>query len=268
MSEPDTRTYPTRHGPMLGLAGDRFITRSLELYGEYCPAEWALLRQLVRPGMTVVEMGTNIGTHSVPLARACAPGPIYLFEPQQRIFQILCANLALNGVGNAIAYPDACGEAEGAAYIPRINYASQANFGGVGLRPEVADGVKVRVVALDALELPACHVMKIDVEGFEVQALKGAAETIRRCRPRIYVENDRKEHQQALISLLTEMGYRLYWDVPPLFSEDNYNGCAENVFPGVASLNMLCMPEESKTSVHELARIDPENWVSPFDRGR
>ena len=58
-------------------------------------------------GGTVVEIGANIGAHSVALAKACFPGPLYLFEPQQRVFQILCANLALNGVTNAIAYPAA-----------------------------------------------------------------------------------------------------------------------------------------------------------------
>ena len=66
----DTRPFQTRHGPMLALAGDRYITRSLELYGEFSGAEWALLGQLVQPGMTVVEVGANMGAHSVFLAKS------------------------------------------------------------------------------------------------------------------------------------------------------------------------------------------------------
>ena len=58
---------------MIGLVGDRYITRSLEVYGEFSGAEWALFAQVVKPGMTVVEVGANIGAHSVPLARACFP---------------------------------------------------------------------------------------------------------------------------------------------------------------------------------------------------
>src|SRR5947208_13862708 len=113
MASADTKTLQTRHGPMLALAGDLYITRALELYGEFVQGEWDLFAQMVKPGMTVVEVGANIGAHSVALARACFPGPLYLFEPQQRVFQILCANLALNGVTNAIAYPEASGAEAG-----------------------------------------------------------------------------------------------------------------------------------------------------------
>src|SRR3569623_802865 len=69
-----TKTYQTRHGPMLAFAGAQYMTPTLEKQGEYAPEEWALLEQLVRPRMTVVEIGANIGVHSVPLARSCGRG--------------------------------------------------------------------------------------------------------------------------------------------------------------------------------------------------
>src|SRR5258708_30741705 len=98
MASSDVKTLQTRHGPMLALAGDRYITGSLELYGEFSFGEWLLFAQLVKPGMTVVEVGANIGAHSVALARACFPRPLYLFEPPQRVFQSLCAHLSPNGI--------------------------------------------------------------------------------------------------------------------------------------------------------------------------
>ena len=103
----------TRHGPMLAFRHDAYITRSIELYGEFSGREWKLFEQLVEPGQTVVESGANIGAHTVPLARRCAPGPLYAFEPQQRVFQALCANLALNDITNVVASPDACGAEAG-----------------------------------------------------------------------------------------------------------------------------------------------------------
>jgi len=136
MREPVIRTYATRSGPMLALAGDQYVTRALDLYGEYAPDEWRMLRQLIRPGMTVVEIGANMGSHSVDMARACAPGPFYAFEPQQLLFQILCGNLAMNNVTNAVAFPDACGADEGEAIIPAIDYAAGGNFGGVSLQSQ------------------------------------------------------------------------------------------------------------------------------------
>jgi FkbM family methyltransferase len=265
MLSPDTKTFQTRNGPMLALAGDRYITRSLDVYGEFSGAEWALLAQLVKPGMTVVEVGANIGTHSIALARACAPGRLYLFEPQQRVFQLLCANLALNGIQNAIAYPEACGDAPGFVIVPTLDYGAENNFGGISVRPdgEGAQGLKVRATPLDSLGLTDCHVIKIDVEGFEAQVLRGAAETIRKFRPVLYVENDRRAHQQEVISLIADMGYRLYWHLPPLFSADNFNGCAENVFGPIVSVNMLAIPQESGSTVQQMRPIDPANWTSP-----
>lgn len=270
MTASDVKTLKTRHGPMMALATDRFITGSLETYGEFSGAEWQMLAQIVKPGHTVVEVGANIGTHSVPLARACFPGPLYLFEPQQRVFQILCANLALNDIKNALAYPEACAETEGFVVVPVIDYSAPGNFGGVSVSPEGSGvrGLKVRATPLDSLELAACHLIKIDVEGFEAQVVRGAARTIARHRPVLYVENDRREGQHALISLIASLGYRLYWHKPPLFQPNNFNGVAEDIFGRVVSLNMLCLPNERKTVVTDLELIDPDNWTSPLDRRR
>lgn len=264
MTEPAVQMYATRSGQMLSLKNDVYITRSLEVYGEYCPDEWRLLKQIIRPGMVVVEVGANIGSHSVDMARACAPGRFYAFEPQPRIFQILCANLALNDIGNALAYPEGCGETEGEAVVPVVDYSGRGNFGGVSLRSAEDEGIKVRVRPLDDLELPACGLLKIDVEGFEPQVLRGARRTIARCRPVIYVENDRASQQQEVISLVSEMDYRLYWHTPGLFSPDNFKGVHDNVFGQVASLNMLCIPVERRTHVTDLKPIYPANWTPPF----
>ncbi|THD62598.1 FkbM family methyltransferase [Phenylobacterium sp.] len=270
MTAPDTKTLQTRHGPMLALAGDRYVTASLEAYGEFSHVEWMLLGQLVKPGMVVVEAGANIGAHSVALARACAPGPLYLFEPQQRVFQILCANLVLNGITNAVAFPEACGEAEGLVRLPSVDYAAGGNFGGVSVAADVegpaAPGTRVRVRALDSLDLPACHLIKVDVEGFEAQVIRGAAQTIARFRPVLYLENDRPTGQQELISLVAGLGYDLYWHTPPLFHPENFRGNAVNLFPGVGSVNMLCLPSENGHTVQGPQRIDPQNWTSPVTR--
>jgi FkbM family methyltransferase len=266
MAQSDAKLLKTRHGPMLALSGDRFISRSLEVYGEFSAAEWALLAQLVKPGMTVVEVGANIGAHSVALARACFPGPLYVFEPQQRIFQLLCANLALNGIRNAIAFPEACGETAGVVIVPPLDYSAEFNFGGVSVHPDdgALRGWKVRATPLDSLGLANCHVIKIDVEGFEAQVLRGAAETIAKFRPLLYVENDRPALQGELIALIAGMGYRQYWHLPPLFSANNFNGAAEDVFGQIVSLNMLCIPQERETVVQDIEPIDPANWTSPI----
>lgn len=253
-----TKTVQTRHGPMIAFAGDLYITRPLEADGAYAPEEWETLAQLVKPGMTVVEVGANIGVHTVPLAKACAPGTLYAFEPQQRVFQVMCANLVLNDVGNVIARPEACGEAEGEAIVPRLDYDAAQNFGGVSLRPLDQPGDRVRIVAIDQLRLAGCGLIKIDAEGFEPLVLKGAAQTIARCRPVIYTENDRPAQQQEVISLLDAMGYHLYWHTPAIGDPAIFDGMR------IASINMLCVPKERSTVVKGSPPIDPTEWVCPI----
>lgn len=264
----DTIEVETRYGRMWALRGDRYITACLRTYGEYCEAEADVFRQLVKPGMTVVEAGANIGTHTLMLAAACAPGRLIAFEPQQRVFQLLCANLAANGHSNVVALPEAMGAAAGTARLPALDYAAANNFGGVALAQgteagDWGEGRAVRVTPLDALALPACHFLKIDVEGWEAQALEGARQTIARCRPVIYVENDRAEHQGGLIALIAGLGYEQYWHVAPLYNADNFKGASEDITEHVISLNMLCMPKESAVAVTGFERIDPANWRSP-----
>jgi FkbM family methyltransferase len=269
VSEPPTKTLQTRHGPMKALAGDQFITPCLEVYGEYSRQEWLLLSQIVTRGMTVVEAGANIGAHTVPLARACAPGLLYAFEPQLPVLGLLCDNLNANAINNVRPIPAACGAEVGEARVPPLDYAATVNFGGVSLKACGEPGQLVRVQPVDGLNLSACGLLKIDVEGFEVEVIRGATETIRRCRPIIYVENDRVEHQQALISDISSLGYRLYWHTPYIADEGNFNGATHRIFPSaIFSINMLCVPAECDTQVTRLEEIDPANWSSPKGRKR
>ena len=257
------KTLKTRHGTMLALPGDRYITRALEVYGEFSPDEGRLLAQVIKPGMTVIEVGANIGAHTVAMARACRPGPLYAYEPQRRVFQILCANLALNDIDNVIALPDACGMEAGEATIPPLDYSLTDNYGGVALAAADQPGEPVRVVRIDDLGLTALGLLKVDVEGFEVDVITGAVETIGRCRPVLYVENDRAASQRTLITLIHHLGYRLYWHTPALAERVNFNGATELVFEGnIMSLNMLCLPIESGTVV-KAEEIDPADPRMP-----
>jgi FkbM family methyltransferase len=248
---------------MMALETDIYIGRAIATYGEYCPAEWAALRQMIRPGMNVIEAGANMGTHSVDMARACAPGIFYAFEPQPRLFQILAGNLALNNIANALVYPEGCGDAEGEAIVPWANYDQEDNFGGIGLKQTGGQGVPVRIRTIDSLGLQQCGLIKIDVEGFEPRVIRGAIETIGRCRPILYVENDRAAQQQEVIDLIAGLNYRMFWHLPLLFSPDNFRGETRNIYGNTVSINMLCLPREKGAEVRGLQEVDPASWICP-----
>ncbi len=234
-----------RHGRFQYLPNDTWIGASLSKYGEFSELETAFLLRLCRPGHVVVEVGAHIGTQSVPLARHLTEkGALHAFEPQPELCRLLRTNLAHAGLENATVYDLAAGESTSQLHLPEIDYTTHGNFGGVSLS-EKAAGQAVRQVRLDdLLDLKALHLMKIDAEGMELDVLKGADALIRQHRPLMSVENDRRDRSAELIEHLFSLDYRLMWSTPPLFNPDNYFGEAEDIFPGIVSINMLCVPAE------------------------
>ena len=253
-----------RYGLMLYSARDTYIGRSFDLYGEFAEEEVAIFRQLVRPGQSVVDIGANIGAHTMALAAIVGPqGHVTAFEPQRVIFQILNANAALNGLGCVATRQMALGSSAGTIKVPPMDYAGEANFGGLSLEGAIA-GEEVPLATLDSLALRACDFAKIDVEGMEIEVLKGMGETIARFRPAMYVENDRAHKSAALIAHLLGLDYRLYFHVTPAFAPVNFFANPVNVYGRTGTFNMICLPRERAQSVPGLHEItDPHEQLLP-----
>jgi FkbM family methyltransferase len=254
-----------RDGVMLFNPLDSFIGRSLDLYGEYSRGEAAVFDQIVRAVDTVLDVGANIGAHALWLARRVGPaGSVVAFEPQRTVFQTLCANMALNGMTNVDAHWAAAGAQPGRVTVPRLDPSAPANFGATSLlwgHP----GDQVRQMTIDQLELGACRLIKVDVEGMELDALKGATATISRLHPILYVENDGRETSAGLIDFILGMGYRAWWHLPAYFNPENVRGLAENVFDQGISVNMLCVHETVPVTVSGAEPVSgpDDDWTRP-----
>ncbi len=238
--------------------GDTYVGRSLDLYGEYVEGEAEILNQLLKPGMVAFDVGANMGALTVFMAKKVGPqGAVAAFEPQRHIFQLLCANIALNGLMNVHTYHGAVGAEQRTLHVPVVNYEQGGNFGGLSLI-DVDRGEPVPCHTLDGLKFNRCDVMKIDVEGMENEVLIGGAETIKNFRPILYMENDRRDRAERLLTHLFELEYRVYWHLPPLFNQDNFFGNRENVFENLISRNIICLPRERGINVEGMQEItDP-----------
>jgi FkbM family methyltransferase len=245
---------------MLYRLNDKFIGRSYEIYGEMNELELHAQFALIAPGDTVLDVGGNIGVNTVPLAmRVGAAGRVIAFEPQRIVHQMLCANLALNGLANVVALWAAAGAAPGSIRVPPVDYEAVDNFGGVQLGGERGEAVALQTV--DGLALERCRLIKIDVEGMELEVLEGAAATIARLQPRLYLENNRRELSGALLGHLLGLGYRLYWHFPPLFNPQNFRGEPRNLWPNVISINVLGLPPGDALDPGKLRPIiAAEDW--------
>jgi FkbM family methyltransferase len=232
-----------RDGYFLVNRNDIFIGRALQIYGENCGIEGSFLKALIKPGDNVIEVGSNIGSLTIGLAKTVGPnGKVFAFEPQPACYSILHAQIALNQLSNIVAYPQAVGHERGRLWLPRVDYNALANFGGVALsQDQTAGSTAVDVVSLDerCAEVP-CALLKIDVEGMEEHVIRGATKLIQKSWPIIYTENDRFEKSKSLILTLLELGYRLWWHIVRIYSPDNFFKNKENIFGNVSCYNMVC----------------------------
>ena len=245
-----------RYGYCLFNKHDVYIGKAIERYGEYGEIEAKLFKELLRPGMTVIEVGANMGTHTQVLSQVVGDsGHVIAFEPQRTVFQTLCANMALNNAVNTDCFPFAAGQVEKDIIMPMMNYNEDNNFGGVSIGNH-QQGYKAKQVVLDNfLDLSKLHMIKIDVEGMEEDVIKGAKELIQTFKPMMYVENDRLEKSQSLIELLWSLDYELFWHLPKLFNPENFSEDSENVYGNIVSANMLCIPKTMKHNLPDSSRV-------------
>jgi len=256
------RIKRTRYGLMAYNTNDIYVGRSLDCYGEYVPGQMSLLAQLAPVSSVVVDVGANIGPITLFLSQTVGPkGVVVAIEPQRAMYQLLCANLALNEVANVRAIHAGAGRARGRAFVPVADYGSRGNFGGVELND--SHGEPIEIISIDSLQLPACQLIKIDVEGQEQAVIAGAADTMVRCKPVLYVENDRRDRSAELIRQIHDLGYALYWHLPAFYRSDNFYGNSTNVWPGLVSIDMLCLPKGDARRVEGMKPVSgPDDW--PF----
>ena len=246
-----------RHGWMLYNVNDTNLGAIIDTYGEFSEGEVALFQHYVKTGAVVIECGANIGSLTLPLSKMVGvTGQVIAFEPQQNLFQTLCANMALNSVTNVICRNQAVSDANGSLLVPPLDPFTRQSPGSICLEG-FTQGESVQQITIDSLDLSECHFIKVDVEGMEKKVLRGARQTIDRCKPVLYVENDRDEKSASLEAYIRELGYEIFPHEPLIAQEDNFFGAPLSIFKNYVSLNLLCTP------VRMEAELLPENNTIP-----
>jgi FkbM family methyltransferase len=253
-----------RWGRFLLLRGD-MISAYADVYGEWCEMEVSLYRRLLTPDSVVIEVGANLGLHTVALAKLAESGRVICFEPQRVIFNALCGNLALNNLTNVDAHRVAVGEHDEIVAIETTDYDVPWNYGAFsvaagfsseGRFPGKLSSEPTAVVALDKFPQTAgaerLDLLKVDAEGFELAVLRGADQLIARTKPILFVENNNPASGDDLIRHIGALGYDCFWYCTTRFRRDNYNGVDQSV-PVVGNgvswnplgidVNMVCFPD-------------------------
>lgn len=231
------RRYFARHGGRYSVRYDRDLVIELSLdqhmesqifwYGAYSRDVLAVLDGLLRQGMTVVDVGANIGEIALATgARVGRQGRVLAFEPQSRLAERLRLHAAANDLGNIEVLEMGLSDRTGAAtlFAPAEAFDDGSQHSGLAslYRTETrADAVsQVQLITLDQYlqdhAVEGVDVIKVDVEGAELATLRGAEATLRRFRPVLIVEVQQESSlaagydQRSILEFLSPLGYEFF----------------------------------------------------------
>jgi FkbM family methyltransferase len=185
-----------RNGQTFDVDTRSYLEWVLWVYGEYEPDTEAIIRRYLRPGDVAIDVGANIGIHTLPMSEAVGPqGVVLAVEPLPSVRERLERNLELNRATNVRVIAQAASDREGSAqlYPPRADAANfgQASLARLGHLDEAAP-IEVSLVTLDAIVrahgLDRVRLIKIDVEGHDREVMAGAIALIDRYKPVLIFE--------------------------------------------------------------------------------
>jgi FkbM family methyltransferase len=185
----------------------------------------ALKLLINEPSGTVLDIGANLGTFCVPLARKIPKLKFHAFEPQRIVNYQLCANIIINSLDNVHTYELALSNKDDQLNLVMPDYAKETNIGAFSIDTEVRSNEyecatvsvtnKIDLVPLDFFAFSDVKLIKIDVEGHELEVLQGGLETIKANNyPPIIFEAWTwkpwyQEKRKALLDYLEGLGYQI-----------------------------------------------------------
>ena len=201
---PKTALIRIRRGPARGMkwiAGSSIHSCWL---GTYELSKQKLLERLVRPGMTVYDIGAQAGFYTLCLSRMVGDdGRVFAFEPFANNVRNLLEHVRKNGLRNVhIVQAAVAGSNEVRGFTTDRS----------ALENGLADGdaaLLVPTVTLDSLNFPTPDLIKMDIEGGECEALRGARLILSEHRPVVLVALHGPEHAKFCRNFLTSLGYKV-----------------------------------------------------------
>jgi len=156
---------------------DHLITPLIQEYGNWELDVCALLERTLKPGMTFVDVGANIGYFSVLASKLVgSEGRVFAVEPDPRTVSLLRANLSRHDCSNTTVLPIAAHSTTG--QVPFV--VNPEGAAGSGIDPDATDAVLVPASRLDDVIEGAVDVIKVDVERAEHLVIRGAEQTLSR----------------------------------------------------------------------------------------
>lgn len=246
------------------------IDLSIFVLGSFEPSTSRALKLLTKPGMTVIDVGANIGAHSLPLAKMVGEsGAVIAIEPTDWAFSKLKINAELNpSLLRSLLLVKAI-ITDCSRESPKEFYASWKLLGNDKTPHPIHGGSlcpaqNTESITLDeliaSLNLPRVDLLKLDVDGFEYPVLAGGVESLTRWRPVIimelcpYVHLEHNQRIEETIELLRSIDYIF------LSERDGKTLSSDakemlSLVPTGGGINVVCCHESRKTEVQNAIRV-------------
>lgn len=212
----DVDNYARHKFPTFILNGPNDTSNHILKHGifEKSLIEWS--KQFVDKDKIFVDIGAHMGTYCINLAPYAKK--VYAFEAQRSTYYQLCGGIALSNAKNVYAYnigltnKEESGKSMELMIVSPDGGGSTFDNGAVkGPGHQILETEKVEMKCLDDFQLDNVSFIKIDVEGYEINVLKGAIETIKRCKPKILFEvwPDKwfEKSRDELLTFVRSLGY-------------------------------------------------------------
>ncbi len=235
-----SRVTEARYGIVQYVPNDDVTARSIAWYGEFLQPHVELLARMIGPDDRLIEVGSGIGAHAIPLARMLGPrGHLFLYETRPILGRILQQNLAANRVSQ------------------RTTLMRRA-ISGAHDNPEDSE-------TLDELLLDRLDLLKIQSEAAADEVLEGASDTLWRLRPKLFISvpdelalADRARQARAY-------GYRCWRMESSYFNPGNFYRRDADIFGGHRALALLAIPEEVEIGVAPQGCVEWTDASDPRD---
>ena len=194
------------------------------------------IKKYVEKSKYIVDVGANIGCHTISYASFSPESKIWAFEPQKKLCEILKRNVSVNNYSKRIeVFNKGLGHKKMNTQLRPVDAVRDENNNGwnkagLGIGK---DGENIEIITLDSLNLPGLDYMKIDVEGAEGLVISGAEETIKKYKPVIFFEHNYQkidpedvgmDYVPTPFEVLVKLGYKTFlyvdWDNYLAFPDD------------------------------------------------
>jgi len=188
---------------------------SIGWYGEYLLPQTAVLTRLMKAGDVVLEVGAGIGAHALSLRPAIGDaGHLFLYESRPLFQRVLRQNLSANGIANVTV-----------------------------MKRDVS------IETIDELRLEALDWLKINEDSDPLVVLDGAADSLWRTRPRLFIAALDEAATAAIGVRVRDFGYQCWRLETPYFNPDNFNRREADIFSGRIAVGVIAVPEEIELEI-------------------